>query len=66
MTTVEAVWDDRLRGFKYKLPRAGFVTPSRKATSIVSSNATIIREVKEVAFAVGVKLPPTWALRVTR
>ena len=65
--TIEAVWDDRLRGFKYHLPpRAGFVTPAIKRTSVISSNAAIIREVKEVAFAVGVKLPSQWELSVTR
>jgi hypothetical protein len=64
--TIEAVWDSRLRGFKYKLPRAGFVTPSVKRTSIVSPNAAIIREVKAVAFAVGVRLPSQWELSVTR
>jgi len=64
--TVEAIWDRRLGGFKYKLPRAGFVTPSRRATSIVSSNDAIIREVKDVAFSVGVQLPATWTLTVMR
>ncbi len=64
--TVLAVWDDRLHGFKYKLPRAGFVTPAFKRTSIVSSNAAIIREIKDVAFAAGVKLPAQWGLEIVR
>ena len=65
--TIEVVWDDRLRGFKYKLPsRAGFVTPDVKRTSVISSNAAIAREVKEVAFAIGVKLPAQFELSVTR
>jgi hypothetical protein len=65
--TVEAVYDRNGRsGWKYRLPRAGFVTPSVKRTSIVSSNAALIREVKELAFAVGVKLPDRWELLVRR
>lgn len=67
MVTVEAIYDDRgARGWKYKLPRAGFVTPSRKSTSILSSDASLVREVKELAFAVGVKLPERWELVVRR
>lgn len=65
--TVEAVWDSRLDRFKYRLPgRAGFVAPDTKRTSIISSNAAIIREVKAVAFSTGVKLPTSWELSVTR
>ena len=67
-TKVEAIWDDgKSQGWRYKLPGvAGFVTPARKSTSIISSNAALAREVQEVAFAVGVKLPPTWDLMVKR
>lgn len=64
--TVEAVWDRRLGKFKYKLPGAGFVAKDRGMTSPVSSNAILVREVKELAFATGVKLPATWNLMVTR
>ncbi len=64
--TVEAVWDERLRKFKYRLPGVGFVTTDRRTASPVSSNAVLIREVKELAFATGVKLPATWDLMVTR
>lgn len=72
MKTVEAVWDngadrDVARGWKYKLPGVqGFVTPARKATSIVSPNAAIVREVKEIAFALNVKLPERWELMMRR
>lgn len=65
--TVEAVYGQRERRWKYKIPGlAGFVTPSRVSASIVSSNAALVREVKEVAFATGVKLPSRWELSVRR
>ena len=66
--TVEAVWDQRLRRFKYRLPGrgAGFVTTDRAQASPMSSNAVLAREVKALAFATGVRLPARWDLLVTR
>ncbi len=64
--TVEAVWDDRMRRFKYRLPGVGFVATDRRGASPVSSNAVLVREVKDLAFATGVKLPSSWNLMVTR
>lgn len=66
--TIEAVWDDRGQGrWKYKIPGlAGFVTSDRVATSILSSTPVLIREVKDIAFATGVKLPDKWELTIRR
>jgi hypothetical protein len=65
MITVEAI-EDR-GGFKYRIPGVqGFVTPSRKTASMLSSTPVIVREVKAVAFAVGVRLPSRWELMVKR
>lgn len=66
--TVEALWDDRGQGrWKYKIPGlAGFVTSDRATTSILSSTPVLIREVKAIAFSVGVKLPDKWELSIRR
>jgi hypothetical protein len=65
--TVEAIYEERERGWKYKIPGVtGFVAPSRVSTSIVSSDAALVREVKAIAFATGVKLPSNWDLVVRR
>ena len=64
--TVEAIGDQR-GGFKYKIPGVqGFVTPARKTASILSPDTQIIREVKELAFALKVPLPREWDLVVKR
>jgi len=65
---VDAIWDrDGRDGWKYRIPGIqGFVTPSRKTTSIVSSDAALAREIEAVAFAMGVKLPQKWELTVRR
>lgn len=64
--TVEAIGDQR-GGFKYKIPGVqGFVTPARKTASIMSPTYKIAREVKELAFALKVKLPESWELVVRR
>lgn len=65
---VIAEWEDRGKGgWKYKLPGVqGFVRPDRRVTSIVSSSSALIREVKEVAFALHVRLPKLWDLVVRR
>ena len=66
MKTVEAIADER-GGFKYRLPGVqGYVTPMRKAASVVSPNTAIVREVKDLAFALQVKLPERWELVVRR
>ena len=66
--TIEAVWDDRGQGkWKYKIPGlAGYVTSDRMRTSILSATPVLIREVKDIAFAAGVKLPDRWELSVRR
>ena len=65
--TIEATWDDRMRRFRYRIPGvAGFVTSHRVSTSILSSTPTLVREVTEIAFATGVKLPDRWELSVRR
>jgi len=63
-----AEWEDRGKGgWRYKLPGVqGFVRPNRRTTSIVSSSSQLIREVKEIAFALGVQLPLRWELVVRR
>ena len=54
---MEAIADER-GGFKYRLPGVqGYVTPLRKSASVVSPNAAIVREVKDLAFALNVRLP---------
>ena len=65
---VDAIWDrDGRDGWKYRIPGIqGFVAPMRKTTSVVSSNEALVREVQNVAFAVGVKLPTNWELTVRR
>jgi hypothetical protein len=66
--TVDAVWDRYGRdGWKYRIPGVqGFLTPMRKSTSIVSSDAALVREAQTVAFAAGVKLPQNWNLTIRR
>lgn len=66
MLTVDAIWDDRLRRFKYRIPGVGFAVARQVRTSIVSSNAALAREAKSVAGLVGVRLPAEFELLVRR
>lgn len=63
---IEAEWDDRLRRFKYKIPGVGWAVAEKGHSSLVSSNAVLIREAKLVANIVGVRLPDKWELLVRR
>lgn len=66
MLTVDAVWDTRLRRFKYRIPGVGFAVAERCHTSIVSSNADLAREARMVANLVGARLPSQFELSVKR
>ena len=56
MLTVGATWDRYDGGgWRYKIPGVPYtLVPSRKHTSIVSSNAALAQEAKAMAAAVGV------------
>ena len=65
--TVEARWQERERRWAYRIPGvAGFVTPDRPRTSIVSSDAALAKEVQAIAPRVGVRLPSSFELVVRR
>jgi hypothetical protein len=66
MLTVDAIWDDRLRRFKYRLPGVGFAVAERGRTSIVSDNAALAREARLVAGIMRVRLPERFELLVRR
>ncbi len=66
--TVDAVWDrSNGGGWSYRFPGLPYnLTPSRRRTSIVSSNSALVAEAKRVAAAAGVRLPSRWELLVKR
>jgi hypothetical protein len=65
--TVVAEWDSKDRRWRYKVPGvATFLTPSRPRASYLSPTSAMVKEVEEMAPAVGVRLPASWELEVRR
>ncbi len=65
--TIQADWDTKSRRWRYKVPGvSAFLTPSRPRASYLSPTSAMIREVEELAPAVGIRLPQSWELEVRR